>query len=365
MAFGGMDFRDSEENNQLARACMAKGAACCKKGMLFLQPSEYRRIVDHLAKNGSPKELAEWLARCQQKDGYYLYDQKDACQFLDERNLCRLHGAGIKPSECFWWPLHVFWDPGEGFSLKAGTYCCDGCRFLSAQSGHTAMVERQARDIGLDLLKRFRADYPGQAAYRHVKTIQAEPHIAVVGTNEFAKWANEFHELGTQHFSSDLLYPVEEIASFRSPSHFFAGFVRDGKLVSCSDATIISQAEFCEFREGRLIEDRLYGGDLWHSEAYLYINTLILEQEHHIPYIYRQLFAEMQGYCNSHEITLTHCFAMATNEKVHTLLARGNFEEVGKYNSKYPIMLLDRQRNSMIHSMLPTWDNRIHPDKQS
>lgn len=332
-------------------------------GKIFLHPVEYERIVRYLSENEMQGDLDEWKSRCELKDGYYLYDQKNACQFLDKNNLCRMHFTGVKPSECFWWPLHVFWNQEEGYTLKAGTYCCDGCKFVTPDSKHAEMVESQAKHLGLDLIKKFRMSYPGRTDCRTIKTINPNPSTQVVGTKDFENTRDSFRNLGGQHFPSDLLYSVDNVSFLRSPSHFFAGLIRDDKLVSCSDMVLVSVKEFSDFKDGNLIEDKLYGGDLWTSEAYLYINALILDEEHHIPYLYRQLFKDVQTFCSDHEVRPTHCFALSTNPKVHDLLVKAKFKEVGSYQNKYPIMLLNRKDNAMLHTMMPTWEfdnNKLH-----
>jgi hypothetical protein len=51
-------------------------------------------------------------------------DQKDCCQFLSEKNLCRLHLEGVKSSECFWWPVHIYGTEPENLELRVATICC-------------------------------------------------------------------------------------------------------------------------------------------------------------------------------------------------------------------------------------------------
>ncbi len=218
------------------------------------------------------------------------------------------------------------------------------------------MVETQAKHMGLALLRKFRERFPGKTeGYRFIRLIDMKSHSGAVGSSEFATLRGAFKSLGAQYFSPDLIYSNKEVSWVKSPSHFFAGYIKDDKLVSCCDVVLVSPKEFSDFKSGKLEEDQLYGGDLFTQEAYIYINTLILSDEYHIPFLYKQLFKDIQAFCDDHETIPTHVFAISTNEKVHNLMLNNKFEQVGLYKDKYPILLLDRKKNTVLHSLLPIW----------
>jgi Fe-S-cluster containining protein len=171
----------STVNLKLAEACQLTCGSCCKKGKIFLPEDQYQGIVDWVKKN-SPSDLEEFESRLEQHDGFKLYDQKTGCQFLNKEDLCRLHADGVKPKECFWWPLHVYLDSsasdtatesnssdkegGDGsedvaLEIRAATVCCDAYKYLPPDSPYVAEVEEQARKIGGGLIKKFRKVFPG------------------------------------------------------------------------------------------------------------------------------------------------------------------------------------------------------------
>jgi len=158
-------------NDLLAKACQAAGASCCKLGRLFLPLEEWRQIEAWLAAR-SADELSEFRRRSVAGDGFFLYDQQKRCQFLDERNLCRLQAAGLKPSECFWWPFHVYVDEQDRLEIRLATSCCGGHRHYVAGQPFVAQVEAQARRLGADLIRRFRRAYPGSYQTVPVKLIE-------------------------------------------------------------------------------------------------------------------------------------------------------------------------------------------------
>jgi len=150
----------TETNERLAAACQECSAACCRKGKLFLPEREYLAIRRYLAEF-SQADIDEFDARCTKQDGFRLYDQQTKCQFLDEMNLCRLHTKGVKPSECFWWPFHVYAAADGELEIRLSTSCCDGFKAVSDPLPFTNQIALQAGEIGFDLLRTFRKFYAG------------------------------------------------------------------------------------------------------------------------------------------------------------------------------------------------------------
>jgi hypothetical protein len=158
-------------NALLAAACQAAGAPCCKRGRLFLPLAEWRQIAAWLAAR-SADELDQFRRRCAASEGFFLYDQQPRCQFLDDGNLCRLQAAGLKPSECFWWPFHVYVDEQDRLEIRLATSCCGGHRHYEPGLPFVAQVEAQAKRLGADLIRRFRRAYPGHYQTMLVKLIE-------------------------------------------------------------------------------------------------------------------------------------------------------------------------------------------------
>jgi hypothetical protein len=163
---------ENQINEKLAQACQATCSSCCKKGKIFLPDAQYLAIRDWVQKN-SPGEIEEFESRSEKFDGFYLYDQQDICQFLDERDLCRLHTQGVKPRECFWWPLHVYTGEGDNLDIRVSTSCCTAYQNLSADSPYVDSIERESKQLGDSLIRRFRNVYPGSYSGISLKTFNA------------------------------------------------------------------------------------------------------------------------------------------------------------------------------------------------
>lgn len=160
-----------EVNRVLATACQKCGSACCKKGQIFLPREEYERIRQYALELGSA-EVDEFDARITDHGLFFLYDQRNGCQFLSAGNLCRLHTLGLKPSECFWWPYHIFAGE-EDLELRVFTECCAGHEAAQPDSAYSQLVEEAAGRIGFDVIRKFREAYSGGAgATRLLKPLQ-------------------------------------------------------------------------------------------------------------------------------------------------------------------------------------------------
>jgi len=161
-------------NNILASSCQATCSSCCKKGKIFLPEDQFQSIKTWLAQN-SPAELAEFESRTEEFEGFRLYDQKDICQFLDAQNLCRLHNQGVKPRECFWWPLHIYTADCEGLEVRVSNSCCDAYKHITSNSSYVDEVVEEARNIGDDIIRRFRGVYPGSYSGITLRRIAEKP----------------------------------------------------------------------------------------------------------------------------------------------------------------------------------------------
>lgn len=159
--------KESVENLHLADSCGQANVICCKKGYIFLPPSEHNAIAEYL--KDTTEALREFESRITDHGDFFLYDQKSNCQFLREDNLCQLHPIGIKPTECFWWPGHVYIGL-DGLEIRVAT-CCGGCHHLKNNSPHIAKIAQQAEEIGHELLIKFRQIHNYGDDYKVVKKI--------------------------------------------------------------------------------------------------------------------------------------------------------------------------------------------------
>ena len=158
-------------NPKLATACQRTSAACCRKGQLFIPDRELAALRAWLEAHPEEDRQA-FEARLTPCEGFALYDQQDACQFLNEDNRCRLHADKVKPSECFWWPLHVYRAADQDqLEVRVSTSCCQAHTHITADSTLVDDVVSAVDDLGADLFYRFRAVYQGSYSGRPLRKI--------------------------------------------------------------------------------------------------------------------------------------------------------------------------------------------------
>ena len=172
-----------EANQSLANACIACKSSCCKKGLLFLLPEEKEQIEKWILTN-NPDWHERFLANLKEEQDFFLFDQEDSCMFLDTQNLCRLHEDGVKPQECFVWPLHVYEGDMGNPQIRVSTTCCEGYKFVEADTPSVHACESYAHQIGHDRLSRFREIYKGSYGNRFVKEIELQPKVRSLKSDE-------------------------------------------------------------------------------------------------------------------------------------------------------------------------------------
>ncbi|MDR2674076.1 MAG: hypothetical protein LBC18_04200 [Opitutaceae bacterium] len=160
-------------NAKLSLSCQAKASACCKKGLLFMPAEEVSAIDRFISASHDGAALDEFHSRLKKHEGFFLYNQQNACQFLDAGNLCLLHGKGIKPRECFWWPYHVYFDTTGKMVIAISKTCCDAWKHhepeIAAQFCDD--IEDCVNGCGEETVRRFRDAYAGSYGHETVREI--------------------------------------------------------------------------------------------------------------------------------------------------------------------------------------------------
>jgi hypothetical protein len=178
---------------------MACASSCCKKGLLFLLPEEKEQIETWVKVN-RPDWLERFSKNLKKEKDFYLFDQEDSCMFLDQKNLCVLHNDGVKPQECFVWPLHVYLGNLGNPEIRVSTTCCEGFKFVTKDSPSVEACENYAEKIGHDRLARFREIYGGSYGNTLVKEIDLPPKVRSLASDE----------LGLYRAAGEAFFPDED-----------------------------------------------------------------------------------------------------------------------------------------------------------
>ena len=143
----------------ISKVCQANGSKCCREGKIFLTAKEVVDILMYNVLKLSKDALREFITRLEPHDGFFLYDQKNCCQFLDNDGLCKIYDSGFRPRECEWWPLHVYVGEDGGLEIRLVNCQCGG-KPNTDQTTITKMLD-EISNIGVDKIRRFRSVYSG------------------------------------------------------------------------------------------------------------------------------------------------------------------------------------------------------------
>jgi hypothetical protein len=240
-------------NESLAAACMACASSCCKKGLLFLLPEE-KEQMETWVKLHKPHWLERFVKNLKQEDGFYLFDQEDSCMFLDNKNLCLLHKEGVKPQECFVWPLHVYLGPMGMPEIRVSTTCCEGFKFVSKDSPSVQACEDYALRIGHDRLSRFRELYGGSYGNTLVKELALPPKVRALGP----------HELHLYRAAGETFFPGEDWDRGMQRISRMHARHGDGLLVYETDGRVLGYATMWPLSDEAVL--RLQSGELIDSD---------------------------------------------------------------------------------------------------
>lgn len=243
-----------QANDKLAAACMACASSCCKKGLLFLLPEE-KEQMEKWVKLNRPDWSERFAKNLRQEEGFYLFDQEDSCMFLDEKNLCLLHNNGVKPQECFVWPLHVYLGSMGAPEIRVSTTCCEGYKFVTKESPSVKACEDYAARVGHDRLSRFRELYGGSYGNTLVKELALSPKVRPLGP----------HELHLYRAAGEAFFPGEDWDSGMQRISRMHARHRDGLLVyEADDGRVLGYATMWPLSDEAV--SRLQSGELIDSD---------------------------------------------------------------------------------------------------
>jgi Fe-S-cluster containining protein len=174
-------------NQNLASACQQCEASCCKKGLLFMLPNEVEQIRQWIKQNDLNLQ-AQFSSLLGNHGDFFLFDQQDACMFLDKSNLCRLHMSGVKPKECFVWPLHIYLNYHGQPEVRVSTTCCDGYKFITTDHPSVEATRNFAKEIGYARLAKFRAIYSGSYGSKFVESVDLGENLRPLTVKDLPRY---------------------------------------------------------------------------------------------------------------------------------------------------------------------------------
>jgi hypothetical protein len=249
-----------ESNKQLAQACQATCSSCCKKGLLFLLPEEKAQIEEWISSH-SPDEMGVFHSSLTKKEGFYLFDQKNSCQFLDQYNLCRLHGDGVKPTECFLWPAHVYVGLFGNLETQVSNTCCEGYRYIT--EGHPAIsgASQFADRIGYERLLRFRKAYGGSYGHNLLENLpHSSPFVRPLKIEELGRYRSVGEKFfPEENWDAGMIRLEGQLRKWGSGIQIYES---NGEILGYATLWPLSRPAACHLESGLLLDAGIDGGCL-------------------------------------------------------------------------------------------------------
>jgi hypothetical protein len=240
-------------NQKLTQACQSYASACCKQGFIFLLPEEIRDIELWLA-NHAPDQMAAFHARLRSHDDFALLDQGDACIFLNESNLCRLHSSGIKPKECYLWPLYIYVDQLGTLDVRVFSTCCAGHNYLTSDHPSVDAATQFAAQIGYERTLRFREAYNGGKIYhdRILRELDLNPqHVRPLRADELDRYRAIYEGASSsEDWNATILRTARMIAVWPYGIHIYE---QDGRVLGYMSLWPITRQTATHIASGQLL----------------------------------------------------------------------------------------------------------------
>jgi len=175
---------------------------------------------------------------------------------------------------------------------------------------------------------------------------------------ELSKGAdNLIRKLDRRVFGPELIYSMkpEKRQRLLDPMSIYAAAVKD----DVSDAfayisfTIVTERYYQDLLKGIVQEEDF---EPWDDESkdtpLLFLRNLVVRDRRATPYIFRYAIKDLHKLCDEYDIYLHRVFTIATHWVTQRALKLYDFEEVGKYQNKYPILLTSRDKSVVFNSYM-------------
>lgn len=88
----------------------------------------------------------------------------------------------------------------------------------------------------------------------------------------------------------------------------------------------------------------------------LFIRNLVIRNRRATPYLFRSALKELHSLCALHDIYLHRAFTIASHWTTRKALQTYQFQTVGQYQGRYPILLASRDTSIVLNSFLKRYD---------
>ena len=84
----------------------------------------------------------------------------------------------------------------------------------------------------------------------------------------------------------------------------------------------------------------------------LFIRDLVTRDRRATPYLFRHALKDLHGLCEEHDIYIHRAFTIAYHWTMKRVLKNYQFEETGRYQKRYSIMMASRDKSVVFNSFM-------------
>jgi hypothetical protein len=139
----------------------------------------------------------------------------------------------------------------------------------------------------------------------------------------------------------------------RSPMNLYASALSDDdqQLLGCFSVTITTDTYYRDLLAGKVFENSFAPWDE-RDPPVLFLRYLVINDRRCVPYLFRLLLRDFHRTCDIYDVYIHRAYAISPHWGMQRILHTYNFEPVGLYRGKYPIVMASRDSSMLLNSYL-------------
>jgi len=183
--------------------------------------------------------------------------------------------------------------------------------------------------------------------------------IKYLNSRECKKILPKLFDLANKKFNEDLIYEIDERTQRRNDSpHTLccAAYDTEKDEVLSYFSWTVSDTRFRDgLLSGKYDENDLYPYD-GSAAPILVFDVFIVTDKLHSPFIVRQITKDLHALVNADELDIVGGLSIGGLRFTEKWLKKFDFQEIGKYQNKHPILWATREQSAMLNSLVKVYN---------
>ena len=166
--------------------------------------------------------------------------------------------------------------------------------------------------------------------------------------------------LDAQVFGPELLYSntpqVHERLSHPMSIYASALSAQSGQMVAYLSVTVVCESYYQKLLRGQALEEEFEPWDEFDTPL-LFVRNLVVRDRRATPYLFRSVLKQLHQLFVDYDLYIHRAFTIASHWATRRALANYQFQPVGLYQGKYPILLANRDDSIVLNSLLKRYQS--------